>query len=102
MAPLSHIIRQHKNTLVRFDDKPNVFHFCLTREKNWKRIPWDGNVFDTSDVGEHNTDASYISFGPDCPKCAAFLGVGVKAWSVCHMCGHNEPGACVWGSSSVI
>ena len=89
-----------KEHVVRFDDKPNVFHFCLTKEKNWQRIPWDDNVLDSSDVGEHSLDASYTSFGPDCPKCAAFLGVGAKAWSVCSMCGHNEPGACVWGASS--
>jgi hypothetical protein len=89
--------------VIRFDDKDTLFNFRLTRENNWERIAWDGNVLDSSQVGESNgsnNHDSYLSFGPDCPKCAAFLGVGVKAWSVCNMCGHNEPGACVWGASS--
>ena len=84
-----------KEHLVRFDDGKQS-HFHMRSQKNWVRIPWPGNVLDpNSEMGE-TSDDSYISFGPDCPKCAAFLGVGAKAWTKCHMCSLNEPGACLW------
>lgn len=82
--------------VVQFDDSNKRFNFFLLHEKNWTRIPWFNNTLDNSTtVGEISND-SYISFGPDCPRCAAFLGVGIEAWSRCHMCGLDEPGACLW------
>ena len=82
--------------VVRFDGSTKQFHFCLANEKNWKRIPWPNNVLDaTTEIGEISKD-TYLSFGPDCPRCAAFLGVGANAWSKCSICGLNEPGACLW------
>ncbi len=83
--------------IIRFDNSDKLYYFHLMKENNWKRIPWNNNTLDaTSEIGEVSND-TYISFGPDCPKCAAFLGVGASAWSKCHMCSHNEPGSCIWG-----
>ena len=82
--------------VVRFDGSRKQFHYQLVNEKNWKRIPWPDNVLDsTTETGETCNDG-YLSYGPDCPRCAAFLGVGVNAWSKCSICGLNEPGSCLW------
>lgn len=85
--------------MIRFDGQEKTFSFRLLKEKNWERIPWSGNTLDAShEVGEVST-SSYLSYGPDCPKCAAFLGIGIRAWSRCQMCGQDEPGAATWSGT---
>ena len=72
---------------ILFDDNHATTNTDLLRENKWERIYWKNEC-----AGEH-----YIDYGPDCPKCFAFLGVGKEAWSRCHMCGLNEPGA-MWST----
>ena len=92
-----------KEHVVKFDEQTQqYYYFQLHKEKNWTRIPWNNNILDNSDIGEHSTNVSYIDFGPECPKCAAFLGVGVNAWSKCSICSLNEPGSCMWSHHSQI
>lgn len=87
-----------KQHIVRFDNGNECAHY-LTTQKDWHRIPWPCNVLDNSEMGETSTTESYIAFGPDCPRCAAYLGVGANAWSKCAMCGLTFPGACLWNMS---
>lgn len=72
--------------------------FDLLRNKQWIRIPWQGNYLDDNaecgEVSSNETDDWTTQlFGPECPRCAVELGVGIQAWSRCVRCRHNEPGA---------
>ena len=74
---------------------PKTYTMDLLDLKNWKRIPWRGNVLDESEeCGERVQDASNLvnAFGPNCPRCYNNLGVGALAWSCCRICKLNEPG----------
>lgn len=77
---------------VKYDNENITIMMDLTCEKNWERIPWNNNRID-SISGNEISDSTYIDFGPDCPRCANFLGIGTNAWSYCKICGLNEPGA---------
>ena len=88
--------------IIKFDDSNKQFHVHLLREKNWKRIPWSNNVLDSTTKNGEISNDTYLSFGPDCPRCAAFLGVGAEAWSKCHICKLDEPGACLWSMHSIM
>ena len=90
-----------KQHLVRFDGESSTHSFDLIKERKWNRVPWTGNVLDDSYIGEKSVDTmlAFQTFGPDCPRCAAFLGIGEEAWSFCKMCKLNEPGACMWTQS---
>ena len=80
---------------IQWDGTNKTLSIDLTREKNWSRVPWPGNFVDRNDCEVSNS--GYVDYGPDCPKCFAFLGIGEKAWARCQMCGLNEPGA-MWSS----
>ena len=75
--------------------QPKLNYGNLLKNKDWRRIPWNDNVLDSSNpVGETPETNSDIPqpFGPECPRCVAPLGIGSSAWSRCGCCNLNEPG----------
>ena len=79
----------------------HVIRTNLCRSSGWTRIPWDGNIFDSTDLLSERPDTNtsdvllpdFPLFGPPCPKCFEHLGVGAQAWTKCVRCGLMEPGA---------
>lgn len=108
-SPLSlqHSILFDDDNVNMYDKHNNVipaktFTFDLLDARNWKRIPWNDNVLDPNEsIGEKvSTLSSIICFsdiGPECPQCRGSLGIGISAWSKCHICGLNEPGV-MWST----
>lgn len=84
---------------VLFDDDNKIMEFDLIKDDHlWQRVPWPNNVLDSSELGEHQSiPCSYINYGPECPRCFAFLGIGHQAWTFCSICRLNEPGA-MWST----
>ena len=75
----------------------NVIQMKLDKEKGWSRIPWEGNLLDASNGGEHSVASilppGVFDYGPECPRCFAHLGVGISAWEKCSFCKLLNPGS---------
>ena len=79
-----------------YDAAKNVMHMDLLSDTSvWKRVAWQGNVLDDhAPSGERPlVQGGLLSYGPECPQCDEFLGVGAHAWTKCTQCGLMEPGA---------
>jgi len=90
-----------KHAVLFDDEQQHTVEFDLLKEKkHWVRIPWPNNKLDDSEVGESQINPpslSYITYGPECPRCFVSLGIGHQAWTFCSMCHLNEPGV-MWST----
>lgn len=86
------VSRIHK---LQMDDSDVVVTMDLSKEDDWRRIPWGDNTVD--ELGKECGAHDYVDYGPECPRCFANLGIGVDAWARCSVCGLNEPGL-MWSS----